>query len=92
MQEFFDSLLQYRFTLRVHNRQLSFLRIYGTGRYEVLEPADAEGWFTARFEAESIEPAKMLVFGLGADASVIEPLELQNVVLAQCQMMLDKPK
>jgi predicted DNA-binding transcriptional regulator YafY len=88
VQEFFDSLLQYRFTLRVHTRRLNLLRWYSTGRYEIIEPADADGWFTAIFEAESIIPAKMLVFGLGADAVVLEPLELREAVLAQSRLLL----
>jgi predicted DNA-binding transcriptional regulator YafY len=88
VQEFFDSLLQYRFTLRVHERQLNLLRWYSTGRYDILEPADADGWFTARFEAESIIPAKMMVFGLGADAVVLEPQELREIVLAQSRALI----
>lgn len=86
IQQFFESRLQYCFTLRIHERQSDFVRTYSTGYYEITEPTDTQGWFTARFRAESIRPAMMLVFGLGADAVVVEPQELLDVVRSQCDV------
>lgn len=86
IQQFFESLLQYCFTLRVHNRQSDFIRTYSTGHYEIVESSDAQGWFTARFRAESIRPAMMLVFGLGSDATVLEPQDLLDAVYSQSRM------
>jgi len=84
MGQFFDSLLPYRFTLRIHIRQRDFVRRHSTGRYEIIQAEDGAGWFTARFEAESVETAMMLVFGLGRDAEIVEPQELSNAVRLRC--------
>ena len=88
MQSFFESLLQYRFTLKIHPHRKNFVHRYSTGRYEVIEAADADGWFTARFEAEAVEPAMMFVFGLGRDVVVIEPQELIDAMLSRSNEIL----
>lgn len=88
MHTFFESLLQYSFTLRIHHRQQAFVQRYSYGRFEIIEPTDVQGWFTARFEVESIELAKMLVFGLGCDAVVIQPQPLLDAVHHQSRTLL----
>lgn len=49
---------------------------------------DGTGWLTARFEAESVETAMMLVFGLGRDAEIVEPQELSDAVRLRCNSLL----
>jgi predicted DNA-binding transcriptional regulator YafY len=88
--QFVDSLYQYTFTLRIHASRLDYIRWYTLGRFEITDPVDETGWFTARFETETIEPAKMLVFGLGCDAVIIEPQELGELVRAQSASLLNQ--
>lgn len=87
MGDLFDAMLHYRFTLRIHHRRQAFVRRHSTGRYDVITADDGTGWFTARFAAESIEAALMLVVGLGADAEIVEPHELREEVHARCRVL-----
>jgi hypothetical protein len=45
---------------------MNFVRWLAPGRCHVVEPPDSAGWLTARLHYESVDLAKMLVFGLGA--------------------------
>ncbi|NOK57652.1 MAG: WYL domain-containing protein [Chloroflexi bacterium AL-W] len=68
---------QYPFTLRITQGKMNFIKWYTPGAYEIIETTD-DRWFIARFEVGSIEMASMLVFGLGADAEIVEPQELRD--------------
>jgi predicted DNA-binding transcriptional regulator YafY len=81
LQEFPASLANYTFTLRLHPERLNFAQWLTPGRWEILNPADEAGWVTVRFQMETLELAKMLVFGLGKQAEIIEPDDLRNAVL-----------
>jgi predicted DNA-binding transcriptional regulator YafY len=81
IEDFPASLANYTFTLRLHRDRLNFAQWLTPGRWEILNPADAAGWVTVRFQMETLELAKMLVFGLGKKAEVIEPDELRHAVL-----------
>lgn len=85
-ENFVSTLTQYTFTLQVHERKLNFLKWYTPGKWKIIDLPSAFGWFVAEFELESIEPAKMLAFGLGLDAVVIAPDELR---VAVCQQSLE---
>jgi predicted DNA-binding transcriptional regulator YafY len=80
VQEFLQTLTQFSFTLRIHSRCMHLIRWYAQGSYEILTEMDGGGWFTARFAMESIDPARMLVLALGANAVVLEPVALQSAV------------
>jgi predicted DNA-binding transcriptional regulator YafY len=86
VQEFAANLSEYGFTLRVHERRLNFMRWLAPGRCEIL--ATEGEWVMARLHYESMELAKMLVFGLGMDAEVIEPVELQQTIVDGAREML----
>lgn len=77
-QAFAEGMLQYTCQLRIRKTRLNFVRWYTAGRWEMLE--ETEDNFLADFEFESIEPAKMLIFGLGADVQIIEPQSLINAI------------
>lgn len=81
-QHFIETLAEYRFTLRLHPERLNFLKWLVPGRYQPLEPPAADGWIMVKFDLESADLAKMLVFGLGGQAIVIEPPELQEAILS----------
>ena len=81
LQEFKETVSEYRFTLRVQPDRLSFIRRLVPGRYQVDEAPDIEGWLTVRFDLESMDFARMLVFGLGRQAEIVEPPELKEAVL-----------
>jgi predicted DNA-binding transcriptional regulator YafY len=81
LQEFKETVSEYRFTLRVQPDRLSFIRRLVPGRYQVDEAPDTEGWLTVRFDLESMDFARMLVFGLGGQAEIVEPPELKEAVL-----------
>lgn len=58
------------------------------GRCLIIEPEGNDGWLTARFQLETLELAKMLVFGLGMQAIVIEPDELAEAVTSAARDIL----
>ena len=76
----------YAFTLRVAAEKLSFVQWYTPGAYSVLEPVQA-GWFTARFEVESLDVALMLLAGLGTAARVVEPEALREALLERSRSL-----
>lgn len=76
-KQFFTSLLEYRYTLKIHPRRKRFIDTYATGRHEVIATDPADGWLTVAFESEHIEAALMLVFGLGEDVIILEPESLR---------------
>jgi len=86
LQTFAAELAEYSFTLRVHQRRMNFARWLTPGRYEVL--ATDGDWVTARFHYESMDLATMLVFGLGADAQVIDPPDLGQAVIDAARNLL----
>ena len=88
LEEFRDNLSEYTFTLRVHPDRLSFVQWLLPGRCEILE-APEDGWIATRLHLESMELAKMLVFGLGTQGAVVEPAELQEAVLATAHEILE---
>jgi predicted DNA-binding transcriptional regulator YafY len=80
-QAFFESQLLYRYTLRVRRPALDFVRRYHTGRYtSEAAPADVE-WTLVALEAENIEAALMLVFGLGENCEIVGPADLYEAVV-----------
>ncbi len=85
--EFAAAANDYVFTLRMPNSRISLIRWLVPGRYEVIEPPDGHDWLTARFRLDSIDLAKMIVFGLGA--TVVEPPELRDAVLATARELLE---
>ncbi len=58
------------------------------GRSTILEPRNGDGWVRAHFHVESMDFAKMLVFGLGTQVAVVEPPELHAaVVQTACEIL-----
>lgn len=90
LQEFAGGIADYPFTLRLREERLNFARWLTPGRCDALEATDESGWLTARFRLESLELARMLVFGLGADAQVLDPPELGAAVLAAAREILKR--
>jgi predicted DNA-binding transcriptional regulator YafY len=82
----------YRFTLQMHPEQLNFVKGIAPGRYQHIEASDPNGWMTLQFEFESIHLAKMLVFGLGDQARVVEPPELHAAVQQTARALLQARK
>lgn len=80
-QNFVETLAEYGFTLRIQRDRLNFLNWLVPGRYQSIESPDADDWITVKFQVESIELAKMLIFGLGGQTIIIEPPELQDAIL-----------
>ena len=61
------------------------------GRYSIREPGSEDGWMTAQFYTESMDLAKMLIFGLGTQVVIVEPQELHTaVVQAAGDILLNK--
>lgn len=81
-----ENFSAYRFTLRMHQDKLPFVMGLVPGRYRI---AVQEGeWLVVQFQLESIDMAKMLVFGLGAQASIIEPEALRQAVLDAAHVLI----
>ena len=79
--EFSRSLAEYQFTLLIHPDRLNFIRWLAPGRWSVSGEPDENGWLTVNFQLESIHLAKMLVFGLGSQAVILDPPELKEAVI-----------
>lgn len=89
LQEFKEAVSEYRFTLRLQPDRLSFVRQLVPGRYRVDEAPDAEGWLIVRFDLESMDLARMLVFGLGRGAEIVEPPELNEALRNGAREIID---
>lgn len=88
LQNFVETISEYCFTLRIHPERMNFLKWIVPGRYHPVEPPDADGWITVDFRLESIDLAKMLVFGLGGQATIVGPPELQEAILSiACEIL-----
>lgn len=90
-KEFRSKLVPFTFRLRVRNDLVNFVKWHVPGTYQVEDPSGGDGWFTARFETESLASARMFVLGLGAGAVVLEPRELHEAVLEQARAVIDRP-
>jgi predicted DNA-binding transcriptional regulator YafY len=89
LQEFASTTSDYMFTLRFHESRLPFVRRLMPGRSTILEPGNGDGWVRAQFHGESLDFAKMLVFGLGTQVEVIEPPELHAAVVQAASEILN---
>lgn len=81
LQQFVETMGEYMVTLRVHPDRINFVKWLTPGRHQIIEPIQANEWPTMHLQMESMELAKMLVFGLGAQAIVVEPRHLYESVL-----------
>lgn len=81
LQQFIESMAEYNIVLKIHPDRLNFVKWLLPGRYQLDEGTQEGEWITIRFQIESMELAKMLVFGLGLQAEVIEPRGLYEAVL-----------
>jgi predicted DNA-binding transcriptional regulator YafY len=89
LQNFVETISEYSFRLRIHPDRMSLLKWLVPGRYHQVEPAAADGWILLDFHLESIDLAKMLVFGLGQQAIIVEPQELEEAVLTAAGNILN---
>ncbi|GAB4169551.1 MAG: hypothetical protein Fur005_30970 [Roseiflexaceae bacterium] len=62
------------------------------GRYAAIEPAESDGWITVHVQLDSIDFAKMLVFGLAEYALVVEPQELHDAMMTTARAILTKQR
>lgn len=81
LQEFIESMAEYRITLEVHPDRIGFIQWLTPGRHQLTPPTTPDGWHNVRIHIESVELAKMLVFSLGTQARVIEPRALYDAVV-----------
>lgn len=88
VDQFVQDMVEYAFKLRLHTSRLNFVKWLAPGRVHIAEPEDDQGWLTADIHIESLDLAKMLVFGLGKDAVVISPPELEAAVLHTARELL----
>lgn len=90
LQEFTEALTEYAFTLRIHESRINFVKWLTPGRFQISGPADETGWLTIHVHMESMELAKMLVFGLGKDAVVLNPPELYEAVIQTAKVIVER--
>jgi predicted DNA-binding transcriptional regulator YafY len=81
LKEFRDSIAEYSFTLRIHPERLGFVQSLMSGHFQITGTDPQNGWKTLRFQVESLDLAKMLVFGLGNQAAIVDPPELREEIL-----------
>jgi len=80
LKEFRESIAEYTFTLRIHPDRLGFVQSLMPGHFQIIQIDPRNGWKTLRFQVESIDLAKMLVFGLGNQAAILDPPELREAI------------
>lgn len=85
LNEFRESIAEYTFTLRVHPDRMGFVQSLMPGRFQITWTDPQNGWKTLRFQVESMDLAKMLVFGLGNQAAIVDPPELREAILRGIQ-------
>jgi predicted DNA-binding transcriptional regulator YafY len=90
LQEFAATIAEYAFTLRLHESKLSFVKWLMPGRWHIVEPPGSDGWLTVQFHLESLDLAKMLIFGLGSQAIVIEPQALRDAVVNAAREIMER--
>jgi predicted DNA-binding transcriptional regulator YafY len=88
LQQFVESMAEYSITLRIHPERLAFLKWITPGRHQVVEPEHEGAWPTVHVQMESLELAKMLIFGLGSQAIVVAPRSLYEAVLTAARGLL----
>ncbi len=80
LKEFRDSITEYTFTLQIHPERLGFVQSLMPGRFQITGTDPQNGWKTLCFQVESMDLAKMLVFGLGNQAVIVDPPELREEI------------
>jgi predicted DNA-binding transcriptional regulator YafY len=88
VEEMKSSLPHFDFTLRLPVESEDFLRFNIAGNSTITKLPDLPGWFRARIQVPSLDSAKMLVFGVGAEAEVVEPEELREVILEEARRIV----
>ncbi len=88
LQDFVDSFSAFQCILRIHPERMAFVSWLLPGRWEQLEPANAEGWLTLRLSLDSPLMAKMLIFGLGSSVEVLASADLAKAVLVDAQRLI----
>ena len=88
LQQYEELTSEYRFTMRLHADGMDFLKkIVPAPQYQI-EPAGDGAWATVQVQLDSMDLARMLALGLGAQAVVVEPQELREAVLATAGAIL----
>jgi predicted DNA-binding transcriptional regulator YafY len=90
VEEMKSSLPHYDFTLRIPVEKEEFLRFHISGNSAISELPDEPGWFKAEIQVPSLESAKMLIFGVGAAAEVVEPEELRQAILMEARQVVER--
>jgi predicted DNA-binding transcriptional regulator YafY len=80
LKEFREAIAEYTFTLRIHPERLGFVQSLMSGHFLITGTDPHNGWKTLRFQVESMDLAKMLVFGLGNQAVIVDPPELREEI------------
>lgn len=90
LAEFIESFGEYSFSLRVHPDRVAFVKWLMTGRWQMLDEGDERGWVSLSFAVDSSHMAKMLVFGLGVQAEVVQPMSLADEVLQDARALVER--
>jgi predicted DNA-binding transcriptional regulator YafY len=86
---FEEGLPRYYATLRVAPSMLPWIRYrLRASRVERIDAQDADGWTTFRVRFDVEEEACQFALGLGADAEVLEPLELRDRVIEAAERVV----
>lgn len=86
--EFVAKMPYFAFTLRVSAAKVQFMNWYASGRYTILDTSLDGTVLILAVRLSSLEEARMLVLGVGADAEIIEPDTLREAVFLQAQQIV----
>lgn len=89
LSEFVETISEYNFTLKVHPDRVNFVRWLAPGRSTFEPTNNANEWLVTHIHLESLDLAKMLVFGLGKQGEVLGPPELKEQVLVSARELVE---
>jgi predicted DNA-binding transcriptional regulator YafY len=90
LQDMKASASKYTFKLHLTPPGLHYLKAISPTSAEIIELPTENGDLMAQVTVSSLDYAKIVVFGLGTEASIIEPSELQEAVLTTAREILAK--
>lgn len=87
-REFVANIPFFTFTMRLPADRLQFLNWYASERYTIRDTSPDGTQLVLDLRLSSLEEARMLVLGLGADAEIIEPDTLREAVVLQARQIV----
>lgn len=91
LRDFAGTQSEFPVTISMNPARLPFLKWLLPGRTRQIGATDEQSWLTLQVDMPSLNLARMLIFELGADATVLDPPELLPSVIDKARYFTDLP-